>query len=87
MVFKVKSTHNGQHYAVKKFKDPDHQGVPTSAVREIHSLEVIDSPYVLKPIRTYALPGAVQMVMEWKDYTLTKLLSSPVPINKKKLIQ
>lgn len=86
-MFKAKNLHTGDFYAIKKFKNVANQGLPTSAIREIHSLHAIESPYVLRPIDVYTLPGSVNLVMEWKDLTLTNVISSSSALDKKEVMR
>ena len=86
VVFKAREKKTGKYFAIKKFKNVANQGLPTSSIREIDSLKSIESHYLLKPIDVYVLSSSVHLVMEWKDFTLTKLITSPMPYDHKKIM-
>ena len=41
----------------------------------------------MRPIEIFSFTGSVQLIMEWKDFTLTKILSSPEPYEAKKIMK
>lgn len=50
IVWRAKNTETGKIVAIKVFKNIGNEGLPVSAVREIHILKKLKSPYVLQPL-------------------------------------
>ncbi|XP_041117296.1 cyclin-dependent kinase 2-like [Polyodon spathula] len=94
VVYKAKNKLTGQAVALKKIRlDPETEGVPSTAIREISLLKELNHPNIVKLLDVVHTEKKLYLVFEYLDQDLKKYMDSsqpvgmPLPLVKSYLLQ
>ncbi|KAM0680863.1 kinase subunit of RNA polymerase II carboxy-terminal domain kinase I [Glugoides intestinalis] len=75
-VYKVTNTQNNEIYAIKEIATSSEHGIPQAAIRELKTLKILDSEFIVHLYDVIVLNKTINIVLDYMPFTLENIISS-----------